>query len=222
MKPRFESIPLATGLRWLASAGLRFEEKMDGVFEELPLPALKLEILGERMLDGRLFAFDVRGAGLERAPLRERLAVLDSIPGLLRPATGAGGEFLEAILAHGGEGVVCKSLDALPGVAWLKCKRTQVYYGIIRELNGSKGGVRVDLLHPSAVEPSTTPGFEAVKFEDFLTGDNGGWVALRGRFESVKIGDVLKLEAYGQHPSGLLREARLDKDFPGSWLIRGR
>jgi hypothetical protein len=74
----------------------------------------------------------------------------------------------------------------------------------------------VELIHESWQD---APGFEAVKFADYSTGDNGGWIALRTRFEAVKIGSVLKIEAYGQHASGRLREARLDQDAPGSWLV---
>ena len=170
------------------------------------------------MASGEFYAFDLRGPEFERAPLRERLVALDALTGtlgLLRPAVGCGGEFLEAVLARGGEGVVVKDLAGLPGATWTKIKRVQVFYGIVRDLNLGKGSVRVDLLHPSFLD---TPSFEP---SNYATGDNGGWVALGPRFEAVKIGDVLKLEAYGQHKSGLLREARLDKDFPGSWLVRG-
>ena len=200
--------------RW--PAGLIWEEKMDGVFEAMPVPGG--HVLGERMSGGEFYAFDLRGPEFERAPLRERLVALDAVAvklGALRPATGNGPEFLEAIMARGGEGVVVKDMDALPGATWTKIKRVQVFYGVIRDMRPERGSVRVDLIHSSFLD---APGFEP---SDFETGDNGGWVAMGGRFEAVKIGDVLKLEAYGQHKSGLLREARLDKDFPGSWLVRG-
>ena len=213
---RFVSIVLSDGLAMPPGISQLWEEKIDGVFEELPLPRFEpsnygtpspalsrqnsgIVILGERMRSGEFYGFDARGPGLERAPLRERLKVLDAMPGLLRPATGQGGAFLRAVLARGGEGVVVKDLESYPGSTWTKIKRSQVFYGFVRELNTSKGSARVDLVHPSAFEPSNFgPSFEP---SNFLTGDNGGWIAMRSRFEAVKIGDVLKLEAYGQHAS---------------------
>ena len=124
MKPRFKSLAFADALHSRWPAGLRWEEKMDGVFEVVPVQLG--QILGERMSSGEFFAFDLRGPEFDRAPLRERLVALDALTGqlgLLRPAVGCGGEFLEAVLARGGEGVVVKDLAGLPGATWTKIKQ---------------------------------------------------------------------------------------------------
>ena len=230
-KPPFYSVPLATGLAWRGGAQQIFQEKIDGVWATQEVRGQRSEVslaLGERTRDGVFHAFDCvefEGTDLRAEPLHVRLRALAELCSLtsdLRPvASGNGGEFLEAVLARGGEGVVCKSLTAPFGAPWTKCKRLQVFYGIVRELRPATGAVRVDLVHESWKEcPGRLAPFEAVNFEDFVTGDDGGWIRLGARFEAVKIGAVLKLEAFGQHASGMLREARLDKDTPDSWIVR--
>ena len=237
-KPPFYSVPLAVGLAWRGGAQQIFQEKIDGVWASLEWRGALL--VGERTRDGRFHAFDCLrtfdAGDIGDRPLADRLLCLHLMAaqqereGLddWRPvASGNGGEFLEAVLARGGEGVVCKSLTAPFGAPWTKCKRLQVFYGIVRDLRPATGSVHVDLVHESFKAESgkrkaetDTPGFEAVNFEDFVTGDDGGWIRLGARFEAVKIGSVLKLEAFGQHASGMLREARLDKDTTNSWIVR--
>jgi len=198
-KPNFVSVPMETGLRWLAGNGWRYEEKMDGRFhvEELP----HATVVGELMRDGRFFAFDAlcyNGQDLRSLPLCERLTVLDSM-NLPRPASGSGGAFLASVLAAGGEGVVAKRLDAPWGVPFYKCKRTQVFYCRVTGLDHSTGGVMLadrDTLQPRGKMP--------------LRG---------GKFEQVQLGSLLKVEAFGLTARGLLREARPDHDTPGSWLL---
>lgn len=210
MKPKFQSVSLADGLKWSGRGDCQFTEKLDGVFHVRRFDGL--DIAGEMMGDGRFFAFGIVGSD----PLRLQwpaLAAMARAGAFELPATGSGGEFLEAVLARGGEGVVAKPWDAPFGVGWVKCKRAQVFYGLVTELDAIGGRARVALVHRSWLD-------QVARAEDFLTGDDGGWIALRSRFESVKIGDVLKLEAYGQHASGKLREARLDQDAPGSWLVK--
>lgn len=52
-------------------------------------------------------------------------------------------------------------------------------------------------------------------------GSDAGWIALRGeKFDRVRHGSLLKVEAFGLTAKGLLREARIDKDSPDSWLVR--
>jgi hypothetical protein len=116
---------------------------------------------------------------------------------LRRPAVGSGGEFLEAVLARNGEGVIAKRLDAPWGVAWYKCKRSQVYYCQVIGLDPRTG---------SAV------------LADRDSGEKRGRIALHSRFDLIRVGSVLKIEAYGLTARGLLREARLDRDTPASWL----
>jgi hypothetical protein len=197
-KPSFESVTLETGLRWRAGNGRRYEEKLDGRYhvEELP----HATIVGELMRGGQFYAFDVmnyEGQDVRPLPLSERLTILDAM-NLPRPAVGSGGAFLEAVLARGGEGVVAKRLDAPWGVPWLKCKRSQVYYCQVIGLDQWTG---------SAV------------LADRDSGEKRGRLALHSRFDRVRVGSVLKIEAYGLTAKGLLREARLDRDAPGSWLV---
>ena len=197
-KPTFISVPMETGLRWRAGGGWRYEEKMDGQFhvEELP----HATVLGELMRDGRFFAFDVMSydsQDLRPLPLRERLKILDGM-NLPRPAVGSGGEFLEAVLARGGEGVVAKQLDSPYGATWHKCKRTQVFYCRVTDLDPYRG---------------------SVVLADLDTGEKRGKMALHSRFDLVRVGSIVKVEAYGLTARGMLREARPDHDMPGSWLV---
>ena len=210
MKPQFQSVPPSDGLKWSGLGAYQFTEKMDGVFHVRSFDGLN--IAGEMMVDGRFFAFGIVGSDPLRLqwPVLVRLA---SAGAFELPATGCGGEFLEAVLARGGEGVVAKPWDSPFGVGWVKCKRAQVFYGLVTELDANGGRARVSLIHNSWLDQVASP-------EDFLTGDDGGWLALRSRFEMVRPGSVLKIEAYGQHASGKLREARLDQDAPGSWLVK--
>jgi ATP-dependent DNA ligase len=158
-------------------------------------------VAGELMRDGQFFAFDVLrydGQDLRPLPLWERLKVLDTMK-LPRPAVGSGGEFLEAVLARGGEGVVAKPLDAAYGAPWTKCKRSQVFYCRVTGLDPWTGGVFL---------------------ADRDSGEPRGKMPLRSKIERVRVGSILKVEAYGLTSRGMLREARPDKDEPGSWLVQ--
>ena len=133
-RPQFQSVPLTAGLKWPGGAGWRVEEKMDGVWAVREFG--RSFVCGEAMKDGRFIAFDLpifEGQDLRREPLRNRLALLADLERgelrgqFLRPATGTGGEFLEAVLARGGEGVVRKHLDGTWRDVWEKCKRVETF-----------------------------------------------------------------------------------------------
>jgi len=197
-RPSFVSVSLADGLKWRAGNGWHVEEKMDGRYHIKELP--HATVAGELMAGGQFIAFDVLrydSQDVHALPLWQRLAILDGM-NLPRPAVGSGGEFLAAVLERGGEGVIAKPLDSPFGVGWLKCKRRQVYYCRVIDLDQWRG---------SAI------------LADSVTGEKRGKLPLRSRFERVKVGSVLKVEAFGLHKSGLLREARVDHDAPGSWLV---
>jgi hypothetical protein len=40
------------------------------------------------------------------------------------------------------------------------------------------------------------------------------------RIDNIRVGSILKVEGFGLHRSGLIREARPCKDTPDSWLIK--
>jgi hypothetical protein len=212
MKPRFEAIPFEQGCAWRGAAGWSYQQKIDGQWCEATL-ANGAQLVGELTQDGTLWAFDLcahpEQGDLRRTPLGRRFELLRSqvasAPDLTGQPferlqivpTGNGGEFLEAVIAHGGEGVVAKRLDGLWGDVWFKCKRRQVFRCVVTDIDALRGSVRLQ-----------TP-----------AGRDGGWLALRRRLDAVRLGSVLKVEAYGEHASGRLREARLDKDTPDSWLV---
>jgi hypothetical protein len=211
IKPRIEAVPLAAGLRWRGGGDYHFSEKMDGRFavEE----SAGCIVAGERMPDGRFFVFNVAqafGEDVTRRPFRERLALLDAWTGLgehpaspwqphwRRPAAGNGGEFLEAVLERGGEGVVASHWEAPWGVMQFKCKRAQVFVCAV---------IALDPIRAS------------VELADAANGQPRGKLPLRGKFHRVRVGSLLKVEAFGLTDRGMLREARLDRDTPTSWLV---
>ena len=185
-RPRFQSVPLATGLAWPGGHGWHLEQKMDGVWAVRQFG--QSIVCGEQMRDGSFFAFDIprhAGQDLRREPLRTRLALLDSID-LLRPATGSGGEFLEAVLARGGEGVVAKHLDGTWYDTWVKCKRVETFDLLVVEKDLFRGSIRL-----ASVE-----------------GEDRGWCPAKAAFDSIKLFDVVEVSAYCLTAKGKLREPR--------------
>ena len=225
-KPSLAAVPLAVGRGWRGGAGYLFEEKMDGRFatREAVHGGESLLLAGESMPDGAFFAFDVMaidGQDVRPRPLRERLAELDrrwppaergtrnaERGTILRPARGNGGEFLEAVLARGGEGVVAKHLDQPYGVDWFKCKRVETFYVIVTDCGGATQSAEVALADARAEfrVPSS-----AARMRVPLLG---------GKADRVRVGSVLKVEGFGLTPAGRIREPRVCKDTPTSWLVR--
>lgn len=203
LKPAFESVPLAVGLAWRGGGAWRFEEKMDGEYSVRKIDSARL--VGEQMRSGGFYTFDIiefSGQDLRGLPLGERLMVLDEViahqSSLRRPATGSGGEFLETILARGGEGIVAKRLDQPFGALQFKCKRLQTFFCSVTGFVHGKNSV-------SIAEP----------------GSDRGHVALfGGKIDRVRIGSVLKVEGFGLTPAGRIREPRLCKDSQNSWLLQ--
>lgn len=218
-KPRKIVVPLNVGLAWRGGGGYRYEEKMDGRFAQRRDAETQSIILGEQMRDGRFFAFDcimVGGQDIRRAPLRERLECLNRFS-YLRPPCGNGGEFLEAVLARGGEGVVAKALDA-PYGEMFACKRLWEGLCIV---TGFCGGT-------NSVEISRQP--SAVSVEDLLKADSRTLIASAipcgrlplhgGKCDRVRIGSILKVQGMNLTETGKIREPRVCSDTPGSWLVK--
>jgi ATP-dependent DNA ligase len=210
-KPKIEPVPLAAGLRWRGGRDYHYAEKVDGEFsiEE----SAGCIVAGERMPNGLFFAFNVAqawGENVMHRTFRERLAILDGWtamgpawdcpwqPHWRRPAAGNGGEFLETVLARDGEGVIASHWGAPWGAMQFKCKRAETHFCRVTGLDTIRG---------------------SAELADAATGQERGKLALRGRFERVRVGSVLKVEAFGVTARGMLREARLDRDTPESWLV---
>lgn len=228
-KPSKILVPFAEARHWRAGGDFLLQQKMDGCFA--PLDADGWRIVGERMRDGRFVAFDclvAAGEDITRRSTRERWAALNQWFSTRQNAgfqdfkielvpTGLGGEWVEHILATGGEGVCAKHLDAPYGEMFV-CKRVQVFYCRVIGKDDSTGSVELErFVFDSGfdVQGSTVQGFAG------LEARAAGRMPLRGnKFEMVRIGSVLKVEAFGLTEKGLLREARPDKDAPGSWLVK--
>lgn len=203
-KPDINSVPLATGMAWHARGGYLFQEKSDGRHEFVEHSGAILN--AERMVSGELVVNDLvsfQGQNMRWNSTQTRwgelLGLATGFQGNMRLCrVGDGGEFLQQILSEGGEGIVAKPLDTPFGTAWLKCKRCQAFHCVVSSLDCSRGSVELC---------------------DAATGAGRGKLALRGKFEQVRIGSVLKVEAFGLTAKGLLREARLDRDTDSSWLV---
>jgi ATP-dependent DNA ligase len=205
-------------MKWTGAGPWVYEEKKDGVRalvsiegcglrnSRRPLPGPLPLALGGCVFDGELcagtyWAFDLvvaDGQDLRRRPLRDRRIWLrelrSAFPSWMLPIPeGRGGEFLEAVLAHGGEGIVAKHIDSRYGEpdAWVKCKdRTEDC--IVAELHQVKRSARLEQLAPAGVLDC-------------------GWVNLSGRrLQAVQVGDVVEVKCnHLRHASGRLREARI-------------
>ena len=204
-KPKLESVPLAAGLRWHGGnySGFMFQEKSDGRHEFADIGGAVVN--AERMAGGELVVNDIvsrQGQDMRGESTWNRWAELQSLApfaGNIRLCrVGQGAEFLEAELAIGGEGVVAKPLDAPFGANWFKCKRSQVFLCAVAKLDHMRG---------------------SVELADAATGQARGKLPLRGKFDRVRVGTVLKVEAFGLTERGMLREARLDRDTETSWLV---
>ena len=194
-RPSYTSTSLAAALRWHWQ-GFHMSEKMDGVWAVREFAGCL--VTGEAMRDGRFFAFDIPrsfGEDIRQRPWTERSAALDQLFAQLNPklnwhrcTTGSGSEFIETILARGGEGVVCKPWQAPFGVAWCKVKRSVTHDCIVTDRNERTGSIRLA-----------------------LAGEDFGWCPCRAQFDRVAVGDIVEIEAYGRHASGKLREARFKR-----------
>ena len=198
-KPRKLIVPHADADTWRADKW-RIEQKMDGRFAVREIAGRS--IAGELMRDGSFVAFDclgVDGQDISGEPLRARLRELDAVPGLIRPATGVGEEFLEAVLANGGEGIVAKRLDSPYHAGMLAIKRVIELACVVTEI----------------------PPFQAVKIADAKTGEPRGNVKMHAfKISKIRVGSIIKVIGMNLTEKGCVREGRLCSDTPDSWLVR--
>jgi len=201
LKPTKTIVPVETALREWRNPDYFYQEKLDGEFATKLVGNVLLA--GERMKDGTFHAFDVLRRGdedMRPLPLLERWYVLNTLKTIVPivPHSRNGTELLERVLATGGEGVAAKLL-AGPYGPMLAAKRSQNYLcRVATFVEGKQSVVLVDA-HTGA--------------------PRGACPLLGGRCDRVRVGSLLKIEAFGEHASGLLREPRPDKDTPTSWLV---
>jgi len=185
--------------------GYELTEKMDGTCAERNFSGCV--VTGEAMPDGRFYAWGIPvafGQDIRRSSTAERNLAMNELFSRLnpklnwhRPATGFGFEFVEAVLARGGEGVVAKNWQAPFGHDWAKIKRSETFICRVEEKSTTKQSVRLSLGGKDA----------------------GGCLLFGSKFETVRVGSVLKIEGYGLTAAGRIREPRPCKDSPTSWLI---
>ena len=216
-KPHKTVCPLAIGLSW--KDGAIYQQKLDGKFS---VRAVAGGILAGELVGQSFIAFDVLeygGADVRRMPLIERIKARDALcrsAGLpiVPEVKTCGGEFLERILANGGEGVVRKELHSTYYDTMTACKRIETFCCIVTGFNAGQS-VALRFIPPFLDIEKMTPFLDVQNFE--LAGN----MPLRGgKADCVRVGSILKVEAYGRHASGLLREARPCNDTPTSWLIK--
>ena len=203
MKPRKQILPLADALKW--AGGAVFQKKLDGRFAVRDLPGGTLA--GEDVR-GVFWAFDclsfagedVRGDVLaDRLRMRDELA-REGVLLIVPETTSRGGEFLAAILANGGEGVVRKEFGSTYFDAMTAAKRLEAW---ICRVTTAPGAVR------------------SVSICDAATGQDRGRVALLGnRCDLIRAGSLIKVEGFGLTSAGKIREPRPCKDAPDSWLVK--
>lgn len=240
-KQSYHAIPFAQGLQWRGDGDYLYEEKKDGIRaarvltatgELLPLLGERAGVrasvptdsilVGEQMRSGEFFAFALPihdGQDIRQHPARDRLARLDDLTkrfGLLRPARGMGGEFLEAIVQRGGEGVCATHLDGDWWQPIYKCKRAQVFHCIVLAKDQWKQSVELGEVRSEKLEVS----IQADSISHLSAFSLGKMPLGYDRFHACRVGSILKVEAFGLTEKRQLREARPDKDTPTSWLIQ--
>ena len=186
-RPLYKETSLADALafNW---RGWHLSEKMDGVWTVRDFDGSL--VTGETMRDGSFYGFDIVMADNQDvrhcAWLDRRTALIDCAAryGFRLVKQGSGAEFIEAILANGGEGVVAKPFDAPFGRDWFKVKRVETFdVTVTAKLRGAI----------------------AISYQ----GQDAGKCPLAGRnLEFVRVGDVVEIAAYKRYASGKFREPR--------------
>jgi hypothetical protein len=206
-KPIKHLCPLADAQTWGKG---RLTRKYDGDFEAREICGVMFAGQLMRPKSGGFFTALDRAMFAERREFWVALDVISAEPtdvraGILEEYRLAGGIIAEDVacitktMAAGAEGVCWQSWD------W--------QYGEILAYKSRWEGVcRVSM--PAGKTQS-------VEIEDAATGQARGRIALRGgRCDRVRVGSLLKVTAMCLTGDGKLREARLDADAPGSWLVK--
>lgn len=223
-------VPLADALRWPAGGDWLFDVKEDGFRARLAggaltgrakpycLPGALPAVLTACDLDGEwlprpreFVAFDVvtvHGQNIAREPLHfRRRALADLVREanwpwlrLIEATRGDGGEFLETVIARGGEGVVAKNIHAPYGVDWFKGKREETHDCLVLEIHQLKQSIRLGELDASGavMERGWCPVF----------GGDGCAFWKNRRVDELKVGDMVEILCHRIQASGKFREPR--------------
>ena len=235
-------VPESEAVRWRAGARL-FQRKYDGEFlvRNVKCGMRNVLLAGERVRAksggfltasdrallaraGAFFAvFDLLamdGQDVSGEPIRLRWRELCALAGELEniehpivlAESGGGGEFVEAVLAAGGEGVVAKDWDQPWGAPMFAVKRLQTFFCVVTGFCGGTQSVQV-----ARIEGGTSN----IEHRTSNIQCAASRVALRGgKIDRVRVGSVLKVEGMGLTDKGMIREPRLCRDAPGSWLVK--
>jgi ATP-dependent DNA ligase len=196
-RPTIRPISLTDALK-LSGTGFIAQEKMDGVFSIREWNGCTLA--GERMRDGTFYAFDVatiQGDDCRRSPYRDRFAALQDIAtrfdsSMRLPACGTGGEFLEAVLARGGEGVVFKNLEGFWGVGQWKAKRVETFDVIVTDIGRKSVSIAYE-------------------------GQDAGRCPIYN--QPVRVGDIIEIRAMKRTVNGKFREPQFVRSRPDKMLF---
>jgi len=136
---------------------------------------------------------------VQRLPWTEREQALNEMFSRLNPklnwhrcATGAGAEFIEAILSAGGEGCVAKPFDAPFGYDWTKIKRSETRDCIVTEKHPAKLSIR---LSENGIDRGWCPMLGGDYFEGYAV-------------DKIRVGDTVEIVCYGVTAKDKFREAR--------------
>ena len=210
-KPRKIAVTLASGRAW-SGGGFLYLRKYDGCWHPGGLAFNGHVLIVERMRPDAAhtapwFAAhsvaSIAGQNVLNEPTRARwrdlcLMAMDFPAHVELAECGHGGEFVQTVIEAGGEGVCAFDLDAPWGEMWV-CKR--IWEGVCM-VTGFCGGT------------------QSVTIADPATGQARGRVALRGgKCDQVQLGSMIKVQGVNLTAAGQVREPRLCRDAPGSWLV---
>jgi ATP-dependent DNA ligase len=217
--PAPHSIPLENALSWGQSTDWLYEEKKDGArallsggklfgrSRDFDLPGsagLITSTLDGELVGGVFFVFDIlsdqTGNCLVAAmPLWKRKQLLVDLEPLfpswmkLLPWTrGNGGEFLEAVLANGGEGVVAKCINSPYGFDWIKAKRIETHDCIVTAVHDAIG---------ASVSLGQYLGSQLI--------DCGRCQLPQSKIGQIKVGSIIEIACHSRTKAGKFREPRL-------------
>ena len=244
LKPRKISVPMAEGRCWRGGGEFIYQEKMDGEFSIAEFGVRNSEcatLAGERMATGRFVVFDVlqhAGQDVRAWPLRDRWGLLLGLRGVIEAdggeivPTGNGGEFLEAVLAAGGEGVVAKDWNSPYSTPMFACKRLETFLCVVTGFCGGTQSVRIaqvegetsNIQHPTSnIRLENAGPASGAPVASLVTCHlpPRGAVALRGgKCDQVRVGSIIKVEGMGLTAAGMIREPRVCRDTATSWLVK--